>query len=107
MLTASSNLSKQALPYSEKLTPMSNQKQTELNITSLVCTPSDATIAFMTCPGRFRHISQPNTLKNAPDDFCASAWLCTGVNARLFWTEHAMKPTKVAFSGAVPADATR
>jgi len=51
-----------------------------LNITSLGRTPADALSAFLRPSADFRHLSPPITLKNAPDDFCPAAWLCTQVH---------------------------
>lgn len=45
--------------------------------------------------GHFQHLSPSITLKNAPDDFCAPAWLCTTVNSTRFRTNAC---TKAAFS---------
>jgi len=56
-------------------------------ITSLARTPAEALSAFLARPGRFRHLSLSQTLKNAPDDFGASAWLCTKVNGGRFQTD--------------------
>lgn len=54
------------------------------NIRLLGRTPAGALSAFLTRTGRFWHISSSRPLKIAPDDFCASAWLFTGVNGGRF-----------------------
>lgn len=54
------------------------------NIRLLGRTPAGALSAFLPRAGRFRHLSLSIPLKNAPDDFCASAWLFTGVNGGRF-----------------------
>ncbi|WP_223825959.1 hypothetical protein, partial [Enterobacter hormaechei] len=36
-------------------------------------------------------LSPSETLKNAPDDFCASAWLCTRMNGGQFWADAGTK----------------
>ncbi|WP_205744211.1 hypothetical protein, partial [Enterobacter roggenkampii] len=46
-------------------------------------------------------------LKNAPDDFCASAWLFTGVNGGQFRSVSTTKPRNGAFSGGARAYVTR
>ncbi|MEW6854745.1 hypothetical protein P0Y36_24360, partial [Salmonella enterica subsp. enterica serovar Isangi] len=49
----------------------------DFTITSVARTFSDGLKAFLPRPADFRHLSLSQTLKNAPDDFCAAAWLCT------------------------------
>lgn len=63
-------------------------------ITSVARTASDALRAFLRADGRFRHLSLSKTLKNAPDDFCVPAWLCTQVNEVRFQSAITIKPGK-------------
>ena len=69
-------------------------KKTELNITSVARTFSDGLKAFLPRPADFRHLSVPISRKNAPDDFCVPAWLCTQVNEVRFQSAITIKPGK-------------
>jgi len=61
----------------------------------LARTPAGALSAILRPEGRFRHLSPAISLKNAPDDSGAAAWLCTEVNGGRF---RADAGTKAAFS---------
>ena len=69
-------------------------KKTELNITSVARTASGALRAFLRTPARNIHLSVPISRKNAPDDFCVPAWLCTQVNEVRFQSAITIKPGK-------------
>ncbi|MGG6161817.1 hypothetical protein ACQV2D_22300, partial [Pantoea allii] len=55
--------------------------------------------AFLRPEGRFRYLSPAQTLKNAPDDFCAAAWLCTKMNGGRFRADAGIKGEFPAVSG--------
>lgn len=64
-------------------------------ITPLGRTPVKPLSAILARAGRFRHLSLSGTLKIAPDDFCAVAWLCMEVNGSRFQPN---ADTKATFS---------
>ncbi|WP_238599056.1 Rop family plasmid primer RNA-binding protein, partial [Enterobacter kobei] len=70
------------------------KKQARFTITSVARTLSDSLSAFLRPDSRFRHLSPHQPLKNAPDDFCVPAWLCTQVNEVRFQSAITIKPGK-------------
>lgn len=58
---------------------------------NLALTASDALSAFLRPPACFRHFPCPYRKKNAPDNFCAAAWLCTQVNGGRFRADIGIK----------------
>ena len=61
-----------------------NMKKTELNITSVACTASEALRAFLR-PHPQKNTSYPiKTAQNRSDTFYECEWLCTGMNAPVF-----------------------